>query len=53
MESLLYTKALLLDLKEADAGYRAGFGLTGCIFAGLAVAYGVALMQPNGGAAMR
>ena len=53
LESLLYTKALLLDLKEAEAGYRAGFGLTGSIFAGLAIAYGTALMQPSGGVGMQ
>ena len=46
--TVLYGKALMVDLKDAAADYRLGFGFTGSIFAVLAVAYGVALMRPAG-----
>ena len=46
VESLLYTKALLVDLRDHPADFRIGFGATGGIFIGLAVAYAAALAQP-------
>lgn len=47
IESVLYTKALAVDLRDHTPEYRAGFALTGGIFCLLAVAYGVALAQPG------
>ena len=46
IESMLYAKALVVDLKSAALDYKVGFGSTGAIFLGLAVAYGAALLQP-------
>ena len=47
VESLLYAKALAVDLASAPLDYKIGFGSTGAIFFALALAYGVALAQPS------
>lgn len=46
IESILYTKALAVDLASAPLDYKIGFGSTGAILLVLAIAYGVALLQP-------
>ena len=46
IETLLYGKALAVDLRDFPLDYKVGFGSTGAVFLSLAVAYGVALAQP-------
>ena len=44
IESILYGKALVIDLADAPLDYKIGFGSTGAIFLALAVAYAIALV---------
>ena len=46
IETVVYAKGVAIDLATAPLDYKIGFASTGAIFAGLALAYGVALAQP-------
>ena len=47
LESVLYTKALVVDLKDSSDSYKIGFGSTGAIFLGLLGAFWGAILGPS------